>query len=179
MRTLVVGIGDCKVAAEPVELATFALGSCIAVAIWDPVVKVGGLLHFMLPDSSVDRATQGRANPFRYADTGTPLLFRLAYEKGAEKRRLQVRLAGGANVVDSGGVFNIGRRNHAAVRKILWKAGVLVHGEEIGGSVSRTVRLDVETGRCTVSEPSGVVRELRAGKPAAVPEGGAECRAAS
>jgi len=141
-------------------------------------VKVGGMLHFMLPESSVDRETQGRANPFRYADTGTPLLFRRAYEKGAEKRRLQVRLAGGANVVDGGGVFNIGRRNHAAVRKILWRAGVLVQGEDVGGSVSRTVRLDVATGRCTVSEPSGVVRELRAGTPVASAAGGAECRVA-
>ena len=172
------GIGDCKVAAEPVEIVTFALGSCVAVVIWDPVSRVGGLLHFMLPDSSVDRETQGRSNPYRYADTGTPLLFREAYEKGAEKRRLLVRLAGGANVVDSGGVFNIGRRNHAAVRKILWKAGVLVHGEDVGGTVSRTVRLDVATGRCTVSDPGGATRELKAGKPVMAPAGGAECRVA-
>jgi len=178
LRAVVVGMGDCKVTAEPVELVTYALGSCIAVVIWDPAAKVGGLLHFMLPDSSVDRETQGRANPYRYADTGTPLLFRQAYEKGAEKRRLQVRLAGGASVLDDGGVFNIGRRNHAAVRKILWKAGVLVHGEDVGGTVSRTVRLDVATGRCTVSEPSGVVRELRAATPAASAAGGAECRVA-
>jgi chemotaxis protein CheD len=178
LKTVVVGMGDCKVTGEPVEMVTFALGSCIAVVIWDPVARVGGMLHFMLPDSSVDRETQGRANPYRYADTGTPLLFRRAYEMGAEKRRLQVRLAGGANVVDSGGVFNIGKRNHAAVRKILWKAGVLVHGEEVGGTVSRTVRLDVSTGRCTVHEPSGVARELRAGAAVPAPAGGTECRVA-
>lgn len=178
MRTMVVGVADCKVTDEPAELVTFALGSCIAVVIWDPEAKVGGLLHFMLPESAVDRETQGRANPYRYADTGTPLLFRQAYEKGAEKRRLQVRLAGGASVVDTGGVFNIGRRNHAAVRKILWRAGVLVHAEDVGGSVSRTVRLDVATGRCTVSEPSGAVRELRAGTPAEWAAGGAGCQLA-
>lgn len=177
MRTVVVGIGDCKVTDEPVEMVTYALGSCIAVVIWDPVARVGGLLHFMLPESAVDRDTQGRANPYRYADTGTPLLFRAAYEKGAEKRRLVVRLAGGANVVDAGGVFNIGRRNYAAVRKILWKAGVLVHGEDVGGAVSRTVRLEVATGRCTVSTPAGGTRELKA--PAApVRQGGAECQVA-
>jgi chemotaxis protein CheD len=174
---VVVGIGDCKVTDEPVEMVTYALGSCIAVVIWDPVARVGGLLHFMLPESAVDRDTQGRANPYRYADTGTPLLFRAAYEKGAEKRRLVVRLAGGANVVDAGGVFNIGRRNYAAVRKILWKAGVLVHGEDVGGAVSRTVRLEVATGRCTVSTPAGGTRELKA--PAApVRQGGAECQVA-
>ena len=177
MRTVVVGIGDCKVTDEPVEMVTYALGSCIAVVIWDPVARVGGLLHFMLPESAVDRDMQGLANPYRYADTGTPLLFRAAYEKGAEKRRLVVRLAGGANVVDAGGVFNIGRRNYAAVRKILWKAGVLVHGEDVGGAVSRTVRLEVATGRCTVSTPAGGTRELKA--PAApVRQGGAECQVA-
>ncbi|MGB9611273.1 MAG: chemotaxis protein CheD [Bryobacteraceae bacterium] len=174
---MVVGVGDCRVTNEPVELVTYALGSCIAVVIWDPVAKVGGLLHFMLPDSSVDRDTQGRANPYRYADTGTPLLFRAAYEKGAEKRRLLVRLAGGANVVDTGGVFNIGRRNYAAVRKILWKAGVLVHGEDVGGAVSRTVRLEVASGRCTVSTASGASRELKAA-PGGLKEGGMECRVA-
>jgi chemotaxis protein CheD len=177
LRTVVVGIGDCKVTDEPVEMVTYALGSCIAVVIWDPVARVGGLLHFMLPESAVDRDTQGRANPYRYADTGTPLLFRAAYEKGAEKGRLVVRLAGGANVVDAGGVFNIGRRNYAAVRKILWKAGVLVHGEDVGGAVSRTVRLEVATGRCTVITPAGGTRELKA--PAApVRQGGAECQVA-
>lgn len=177
MRTVVVGIGDCKVTDEPVEMVTYALGSCIAVVIWAPVARVGGLLHFMLPESAVDRDTQGLANPYRYADTGTPLLFRAAYEKGAEKRRLVVRLAGGANVVDAGGVFNIGRRNYAAVRKILWKAGVLVHGEDVGGAVSRTVRLEVATGRCTVSTQAGGTRELKA--PAApVKQGGAECQVA-
>jgi len=175
LRTVVVGIGDCKVTDEPVEMVTYALGSCIAVVIWDPVARVGGLLHFMLPESAVDRDTQGRANPYRYADTGTPLLFRAAYEKGAEKRRLVVRLAGGATVVDAGGVFNIGRRNYAAVRKILWKAGVLVHGEDVGGAVSRTVRLEVATGRCTVSTPAGGTRELKASA-AGVRQGGAECR---
>jgi chemotaxis protein CheD len=176
VKTVVVGVGDCRVTAEPAELVTYALGSCIAVIIWDPVARVGGLLHFMLPESSVDRDTQGRANPYRYADTGTPLLFRAAYEKGAEKRRLLVRLAGGANVVDSNGVFNIGRRNYAAVRKILWKAGVLVHGEDVGGTVSRTVRLETPTGRCTVSTPSGA-RELKASA-AGAREGGVEWQVA-
>lgn len=177
MKTVVVGVGDCRVSAEPVEIVTYALGSCIAVVIWDPVARVGGLLHFMLPESSVDRDTQGRSNPYRYADTGTPLLFRAAYELGADKRRLLVRLAGGANVVDGGGVFNIGRRNYAAVRKILWKAGVLVHGEDVGGSVSRTVRLEVASGRCTVSTPAGGVRELKAAAGSGK-QGGAECQVA-
>jgi chemotaxis protein CheD len=165
LNTLVIGIGDCKVSADAsTELVTYALGSCIALVIWDPATHVGGLLHFMLPDSAVDRQSQGKDHPYRYADTGTPLLFREAYQKGADKRRLVVRMAGGAAVVNDNGVFSIGKRNYAALRKILWKAGVMVHGEDVGGTTSRTVRLEVGTGRMTVRTPGGEEKELRAGK---------------
>ena len=161
MNTLIVGVGDCKVTRDTEsEIVTYALGSCIAVAIWDPLSRVGGMLHFMLPESSVDRQSNGQDHPYRYADTGTPMLFRAAYQEGAEKRRLVVRLAGGASVVDDKGVFNIGKRNYAAVRKILWKAGVLIHAEEVGGNISRTLRLDVNSGRLVVRAPGGTEREL-------------------
>lgn len=175
---LVVGVGDCKITSDPgAELVTYALGSCIAVAIWDPIAKVAGMLHFMLPDSSVDHAGNGRDAPFRYANTGTPLLFRRAYDHGAEKRRLVVRLAGGAAVFDDGGIFNIGQRNLAALRKILWKAGVLVHGEEVGGSVSRTVRLSNVDGRMTVRCAGEPERELPARRTQQL--GGVSCRCGS
>lgn len=155
MKQLIVGVGDCKVTADAgVELVTYALGSCIAVGIWDPVSKAAGLLHFMLPDSSVD-PSGGAERPFRYADTGTPLLFRRTYEAGGEKRRLVVRIAGGAAVVNDGGVFSIGKRNYAALKKLLWKAGVLIHGEAVGGTVSRNVRLEAATGRFLVREAGG------------------------
>ncbi len=160
-QALVVGVGDCKITADPEsELITYALGSCIAVAIWDPVARVAGLLHFMLPDSAVDRASGGRDAPFRYADTGTPMLFRSAYDRGAEKRRLVVRIAGGAAVFDDGGIFNIGQRNLAALRKILWKAGVLVQAEDVGGAVSRTVRLHNADGRFMIRCAGEPEREL-------------------
>jgi len=160
-QALVVGVGDCKITADPdSELITYALGSCIAVAIWDPMARVAGLLHFMLPDSAVDRAGGGREAPYRYADTGTPLLFRSAYDRGAEKRRLVVRIAGGAAVFDDGGIFNIGQRNLAALRKILWRAGVLVHAEDVGGSISRTVRLNNADGRFMIRYAGEPEREL-------------------
>ena len=180
MKSLVVGVGDCKVAADAgAELVTYALGSCIAVAVWDPACRVGGLLHFMLPDSNVDRQSQGRNHPYRYADTGVPLLFREAYQHGAEKRRLVVRLAGGAAVVDDNGLFSIGKRNYAALRKILWRAGVLIHGEDVGGAVSRTVRLELDSGRMFVRTTGQTEKELAA-SPAAVRSashsGGAVCQ---
>jgi len=150
---LTVGVGDCKVSngAESI-LTTYALGSCIAVAIHDPVAAVAGLLHFMLPESSLNPAKASQ-NPFMFADTGIPLLFHAAYQLGAEKRRLVVRAAGGAQVMDENGVFNIGKRNHLAMRKILWRAGVMIHGEQIGGTTCRTVRLEVSTGRFLIRGP--------------------------
>jgi chemotaxis protein CheD len=95
-----------------------------------------------------------------FADTGVPLLFRRAYEYGAEKRRLVVRVAGGAQVMDREGVFNIGKRNYLALRKILWKAGVLVQAEDVGGNASRTVRLEVGSGRFWMRGPGSPEQEL-------------------
>jgi chemotaxis protein CheD len=153
MNMLTVGVGDCKLSnSAETTLATYALGSCIAVAIHDPVAAVGGLLHFMLPESSLN-PVKASENPFMFADTGIPSLFHAAYRLGAEKRRLVVWAAGGAQVMDENGVFNIGKRNNLALRKILWKAGVMIHGEEVGGTLARTVRLEVGTGRFLVSGP--------------------------
>lgn len=146
MRSLIVGVGDCQISGDPESsLVTYALGSCIAVSIYDPVAKIGGLLHFMLPESRIDpvKATE---RPCMFADTGIPLLFRTAYAHGADKRRLVVHVAGGAQVLDDNGVFEIGKRNYQALRKILWKAGVFIHAEAVGGKNSRTVRLDMATG---------------------------------
>jgi chemotaxis protein CheD len=147
MANVVVGVADCQISKSRDQvLVTYALGSCIAVAIHDPVAGVGGLLHYMLPESAISPAKAG-GNPYMFADTGIPLLFRRAYEYGAEKRRLVVRVAGGAQVMDSEGIFNIGKRNYLALRKVLWKAGVLVQAEDVGGNVPRTVRLEVGSGR--------------------------------
>jgi chemotaxis protein CheD len=160
MNSVVIGIGDCKVSKEPDStLVTYALGSCIAVIIHDPVANVGGLLHFMLPESTLDPAKAAR-NLFMFADTGIPLLFRSAYQLGAEKKRLAVTVAGGAQMMDTQGTFNIGKRNCLAMRKILWKAGVLVQAEQLGGEVSRTVRLEVGSGKVMLREAGQPEKEL-------------------
>lgn len=162
MKALVVGISDCQVSTEPEsELVTYALGSCIAVSVWDPQRRISGLLHYMLPESSMD-TQKAAANPCMFADTGIERLFRMAAEKGADKRRLVVRLAGGAQVLDPQGVFNIGKRNYQAARKMLWKYGVLIASEAVGGEVSRTVRLSSGDGRFRVKEGNGTEVELPA-----------------
>jgi chemotaxis protein CheD len=130
-------------------LAIYGLGSCIGLAIYDPVAAVAGMLHFMLPESSLN-PDKAIVNPFVFADTGIPRLLRSAYDLGAEKRRLLVGVVGGAQVVDAAGSFHVGKRNQVALRRILWKAGILIHAEDVGGTTSRSVRLEVSTGRLWV-----------------------------
>ncbi len=82
MSTIVVGVADCRVSAAPCdEVATYALGSCIGLVVYDPQARVGGLLHFMLPDSAI--ATQGERNPYKFADTGIPRLIEEVCALGA------------------------------------------------------------------------------------------------
>lgn len=160
MSSLVVGISDCKVSQDSESiLVTYALGSCIAVTMYDPVSKVAGMLHYMLPESSLD-AAKAQKNPCMFADTGIRALLDAVKAGGAQPRRMVVRLTGGAQVLDGEGVFQIGKRNYLAARKILWKAGILIAAEAVGGEVSRTVRLEVGTGRMWLREGGGIEREL-------------------
>jgi chemotaxis protein CheD len=127
------------------SLITYSLGSCIGVAIYDPVARVGGLLHYMLPESNLD-PQKALKKPFMFADTGIPILFKEAYRYGAVKSRLIVKVAGGSQILDDSGFFNIGKRNYMAMRKLLWKNNILIKAEDVGGQVSRTVRLEMSTG---------------------------------
>lgn len=143
----IVGVADMAVSKHPEEdLITYSLGSCIAVVIHDPTVMVGGMLHYMLPESNID-SEKAKRLPAMFADTGIPLLFKQSYQFGATKKNLVVRVVGGAQIMDENGVFNIGKRNYLALRKIFWKNNVMVAAEHVGGNVNRTVRLEMGTGR--------------------------------
>lgn len=153
----VVGVGEFAVAAAgapgaPARLATYALGSCVGVALYDAQAGVAGLLHAMLPASGVDGGRAARA-PAVFVDTGVPLLFQACYRLGARKERLVVRVVGGARQAEreEDDRFRIGRRNLGAFRALLGRNGVRVHAEATGGArVSRTVYLDVGTGALCV-----------------------------
>lgn len=147
---VVVDIADMQVTDDPcVELVTYSLGSCIGITIWDPEIRVGGMLHYMLPQASVS-PEKAKLNPNMFGDTGIPSLFRAAYELGAQKKRLIVKVAGGSSLLDDNGTFNIGKRNYILLRKIFWKNGVLIDSEDVGGNISRTMRLSVGNGRVTI-----------------------------
>jgi chemotaxis protein CheD len=152
---IVIGIGDMRVAHGVGQvIMTHALGSCLGITVHDPVACVGGMLHALLPDSttSPERAAE---NPLAFVDTGVPRLFRALYAIGADKRRVILRVAGGASMQQAGGsendYFQVGSRNLLALRKLLWKNGVLIKAQDTGGSISRTMSLDVGTGVVTIS----------------------------
>lgn len=151
MAQIVVDISDMQVTKEPDSvLVTYALGSCIAVIAHDPVRKVGGMIHYMLPSSSTS-PEKAAARPFMFADTGIPLLFAGLYKLGCDKGSLVVKVAGGGALYDDNGMFEIGKRNYAMMRKLFWKNNVIITAEDVGGAKSRTARLFVATGRCTIT----------------------------
>jgi chemotaxis protein CheD len=131
-------------------IVTHALGSCIGIAAHDPIAKVGGMLHYMLPDAAVspDKAVK---NPWMFASTGIPLFLDKLLHAGATKGSLIVKVAGGSQLLDDKGIFAIGKRNHTAMRKLMWQLGILVKAEHVGGTIARTLYLEVGSGRVWVT----------------------------
>jgi chemotaxis protein CheD len=157
---IVVGVSDMVVSKDPDSvLITYSLGSCIGIAIYDPIVRVGGLLHFMLPESSLD-GDKAKRNPSMFADTGIPYLFKSTYDLGAQKKRMRVVVVGGSQILDQQGFFNIGKRNHMAVRKIFWKNQVMIDHEDIGGNGNRTIKLDVANGNIWMKSSGQEYRKI-------------------
>ena len=156
---VVVGLAELAVSNNPsAVLTTYSLGSCLGVAMYDPVVKVGGLLHAMLPDSTIDPA-KAAAQPGMFLDTGLPALLREACGMRADKRRLRIYVVGGAQIMDDKNVFNIGGRNRAALAEFLRRENLHADGQHVGGHVNRTVYFSIQTGRVTL-KVSGLQNEI-------------------
>ena len=145
---LTIGIADMKIAQHSGTLITYALGSCIGICLYDPVLKLGGLLHIMLP---LNMET-GRKNPLKYADTGLAEMIRQMEAKGASRTRMVAKIAGGAKMfeVTGGALGNIGQRNIESVRIQMKKHGLRLANEDVGGTVARTMMMNVETGAISV-----------------------------
>jgi len=151
----VVGVSEMTVAKNPEHtIITHSLGSCIGVTIYDARACVGGLLHYMLPLSN-GNPERARENPMIYADTGIPLLFKKAYRLGANKKDIVVKLAGGSNILDKNDFFCIGQRNYVVARKLFWKNNILIAAEDVGGSLARTLRIELATGKTWVKTVKG------------------------
>ena len=142
---LIVGIADMKMAKGDGMLVTYALGSCIGICLYDPLPKLGALVHIMLPSN----LETGRTHPLKYADTGIRDTLRQMVLRGANKSRITAKIAGGAKMFDVSGsssLGNIGQRNIESVRIVLKKEGVRLLKEDVGGSVARTLLFDVSNG---------------------------------
>ncbi len=147
---VVVGVADMAIAREADgRIVTYALGSCIGVSAWDPVTKVGGLLHYMLPQP-VELSDPKTLKPLMYCSTGIPLLLRRLASAGCQQHRLVVCAAGGAEILEGAASLAIGKRNRAMLRKVLWKLGVTLVAEDTGGGIARTMALDLGKGEVHV-----------------------------
>jgi chemotaxis protein CheD len=155
---VVIGIGEHAIAGPESQIVTHALGSCVAVCLWDPETRVGAMLHFLLPESRVnpDRA---KKQPGTFADTGIPLLIQEAMQRGLNKKRCRAHLFGGAAVGAQGGL-DVGKRNALAARRLLWQHGIFIHAEALGGTEPRTVNFSVADGLYQVSCGRELVQEL-------------------
>ncbi len=147
---LTVGISEMRVSNNPSDvLITYSLGSCIGVAFYDETVHIGALIHCMLPLSRID-PQRALITPCMFADTGVPLALQTMLDMGAEKRRIVAKVAGAAKLLDDNDTFRIGERNWIVLRKILWKNNILIAAEDTGGSIARTMLLDIATGKTSI-----------------------------
>ena len=152
-KQLIVGMGDMLASNDAsATVVTYSLGSCVGVAIYDPVAHAGGILHAMLPDSNIN-ISRAQKQPFMFVDTGLPELFHAVYALGGAKPRLIVKIAGGAQFLDENKVFNIGERNTQCTLTMLERNGVKPAAAIIGGCDSRTFRLDLSNGKFTLDVP--------------------------
>jgi len=147
---LVVGVADMAIGRESHgKIITYALGSCIGLTAFDPIAKVGGLLHYMLPQPA-EQSDPKTLKPYMYATTGIPLMLRRLHEAGAVASRLIVCAAGGAEILEGAATLAIGKRNRTILRKVLWKVGLTLAAEDTGGSIARTLSLDLQRGEVVI-----------------------------
>ncbi|MDR0518784.1 MAG: chemotaxis protein CheD [Clostridiales Family XIII bacterium] len=165
----VVGISDRSVSAAPDEIVTFALGSCVGVALYDEAARIGGLAHIMLPDSSL-RVSHGSRKPalsaadrMKFADTGVEDMVAEMSSRGASVGRMKAKIAGGANmfgISDSSALGSIGGRNVHSVRAALGRLGIPIVAEDVGSDFGRTMFLDLATGKVRVKSFVREVNEI-------------------
>lgn len=141
---ITIGIADMKMAQTSGMLITYALGSCIGICLYDQKIKLGALIHIMLPLNM----EPGRKNTMKYADTGIRETLKMMEAKGASRSRITAKIAGGAKMfeIKGGSLSNIGQRNIESVHNTLKREGIKLLKEDVGGTVARTLLFDVGTG---------------------------------
>ena len=152
----IIGVGGFDASNSPEDiLKTFALGSCVAVILMDLKSRSVGMVHVALPDSSIN-PVKAKQFPGFFADTGIQALLKKMAALGCREngKGLIVKLAGGAKIMDPNNTFNIGKRNVLALKKILWAYRMGPVAEDVGGHLSRTVSVSVDSGEIILSTPT-------------------------
>ena len=148
------GLGELTVSRNPEDiLVAYGLGSCLGISMIDPVTRVAGLLHAVLPESTNGMENTDPTTPGKYVDHGIENLLTALAKEGANRSRLIVRVVGGANMLIAPGLtstFDIGTRNIEKARAIFQRLNMKVAVEEVGGHTGRTVRVYVAESRVTV-----------------------------
>jgi chemotaxis protein CheD len=153
MQVITLGVGDLGAANVPgTIIKTLALGSCVAVLFLDPKTRTIGMAHIALPESNINHG-KAKEKPGYFVDTGIPALLTEMNRIGCKQngKGMIVKLVGGAKIMDPNNTFNIGKRNVLAIKKVLWPLGMGVVAEDVGGSISRSVSLDVDRGQVVIS----------------------------
>ena len=146
-----IGIGHIKATATPGdEIKTYALGSCVAVILYDKKAKIAGMIHIALPDSAVN-TEKAQSLPGYFVDTGLPHILKEFKNIGGDRKTTVIKIAGGSSIMDENKSFDIGKRNAIAVKRFLWKQGLGVMKEDIGGNISRTVSIETDYGKVILS----------------------------
>ncbi len=141
-----VGMADLNIAKAPDSLITLGLGSCIGLVLYDPALKLGGMVHYMLPDST---KLKNNSNIAKFGDTGIKELYRLMIAQGASPRRMVAKIAGGAKMFEVSGLSNVGHvgeRNAEEAKIILKELKIPLIAEDTGLNYGRTVELNCENG---------------------------------
>ncbi len=154
-QRVVIGVGDMAVSNNvSTVLSTYALGSCIGVIAYDAGCKCGGILHLMLPEAAVS-PQKAAVQPAMFADTGLPLFFKALLGLKAERHRLKLFVTGGASVLAGQDPFKIGERNIRVTMDFIANNRLNVVHAETGGTINRTVHLELGTGIANLISPAG------------------------
>jgi len=143
-KKVIIGIGEWAVEKNPAILVTLGLGSCVGVCIRDPVSRIGGMVHVMLPDSG-GKITN---TPGKFADTGVDLVIEELLKMGGQRSRLEAKIAGGASMFQS--AMDIGNRNIEAVLKSLERNSIKLLAKDVGGNKARSIEYDIESGKLMI-----------------------------
>jgi len=145
-----VGMADLNVCVSPNALTTLGLGSCVGIVLYDPIKKIAGLVHVMLPDSTKILNNENKA---KFADTGIDALIKRMLELGADRRVLFSKITGGAQMFAFGNnneMMRIGERNVEATKLKLQQLGISIRAEDTGANYGRTIEFYPETGELLI-----------------------------